>query len=504
MKKRSSINTRTLLIAAILVIVNVMAFSLYFRIDFTKDKRYTLSQATLDILHDLKKPVTITAYYTENSTPAVMNAREELKDILTEYAARSGNKVVYNFVNPNKSDSLEKIAVKNGISPFPLQVREKDEMKTIKIYLGAIIKEGDKTDILPIIDPNHSLEFVISNSIKKLSVDKKPVVALIQGDKEASLADLPQLNEALSAMYAFQEYKLTDSVIPADFKTIAIVDPKDTITPGQLKRLDEFVARGGRVLIAYSGIQGDLQTVSGKAISTGLERWLVEKNIVIEPKFVIDAHCGSITVREREGQFDFANNVPFPYLPLIRNFANHPITKQLSQVLLPFTSDIKYTGDTNKVKYVPLAFTSDKTGLVTPPVTLDANHQWQPGEFPLSNVCVAAAFSGIDGNKDSRFVVIANSIFVTNGQGQQAQKQEQDNIDFFVNSIDWLTDDTGLIGLRSKEVKPVPLADVSDSKKLFLKYFNFLFPLLLVVFYGIFRFQMRRRTRNKRMAETYE
>ena len=184
MKKRQNITTRVLLIAAILVIANILTYSWFFRIDFTRDKRYTLSQATLTILHNLKEPVTITAYYSENSTPAVMRAREDFKDILTEYAARSGGKVVYNFINPNKNDSLEKTALRNGIEPFPLQIREKDEMKTVKIYLGAVVKMGEKTDVLPLINPGGSLEFQLTQSIKKLSIDKKPMVGLLQGNGE--------------------------------------------------------------------------------------------------------------------------------------------------------------------------------------------------------------------------------------------------------------------------------------------------------------------------------
>lgn len=172
--------------------------------------------------------------------------------------------------------------------------------------------------------------------------------------------------------------------------------------------------------------------------------------------------------------------------------------------MLPFASDIKFTGDTNKVKFTPLAFTSDKTGLIDVPVKFDIEHKWQKEEFPMSNLIVAAAVSGVDGNKNARIVIISNGDFAINGSGKQAMKLEQDNVDFFANSVDWLSDNTGLIELRSKVVKFSPIKDVSDGEKLFLKYFNFSLPIILVLFYGIIRMQVKKRIRTKRMEEIYD
>lgn len=505
MKKRENLTTGVLLVAAIIIVVNVFSYFYFFRVDLTKDKRYTLSPATKEILHSLTKPVTVTAYYTENSIPVITRARTDLKDMLIEYAAHSGNKVVFNFVNPNKSDSLEAIAQKNGIMPFPVQIREKDEMKSVKVYLGAVVKMGDKTDVLPIIDPNSSLEYTLSNSIKKLSIDKKPWLGLLQGNGEPTISEMQQVQESVSALHAFQPLPLTDSVaIPGEYNTLALVNPADTFRPGQLHQLDAFLARGGRLLIAYSGLAPDLRNSIGQLDNDGLRAWLAQKDIVLDNKYLIDANCGSISVPEDMGGMTFNAQVSFPYLPVIINFANHPVTKELRSVMLPFTTDIKYTGDTNKVKYTPLAFTSNQTGLKDVPAPFEINHRWQKEEFPLSNLVVAAAFSGLDGNKDSRLILISNGDFIINGKqgpNQKAVTQSQDNIDFFSNAIDWLSDNTGLIALRGKEMKFSPIKDVSDGEKMFLKYFNFLFPLLLVLIYGIVRMQMKKRIRTKRMEE---
>lgn len=493
--------------AAIVVVVNVLSYFYFFRVDLTKDRRYTLSQATKDILDSLTKPVTITAYYTQNSIPVITRARSDLKDMLIEYAARSGNKVVYNFVDPNKNDSLEAIAQKNGITPFPVQIREKDEMKSVKVYLGAVVKMGDKTDVLPIIDPNSSLEYTLSNSIKKLSIDKKPWLGLLQDNGEPMLDEMPQVAQSVSALHAFQAVHVDDSTFMAKYNTIAIVNPRDTFRPAQLRQLDHLLARGGGLLICYNGLSPDLRNGVGRTQNIGLRSWLASKDIILDNKYIIDARCGSVTVPQNIGGMQFNTQVEFPYLPIITNFSNHPVTKDLRSILFPFTTDIKYSGDTDKVKFTPLAFTSEETGLKDAPVMFEINHKWEKNEFPLGNLVVAAAVRGLDGNKNSRLILISNGDFAVNGKpggNQKPQQLEEDNVNFFSNAVDWLSDNTGLINLRSKVEKFTPIRDVSDSKKLFLKYFNFLLPILLILLYGIIRIQVKKRIRTKRMEEIYD
>ena len=68
-----------------------------------------------------------------------------------------------------------------------------------------------------------------------------------------------------------------------------------------------------------------------------------------------------------------------------------------------------------------------------------------------------------------------------------------------MNSLDWLSDNTGLIELRTKGATMRPLDEMEEGKRKFLKYLNFSLPLLLVILYGIFRMQRNRIRRTKRM-----
>ncbi len=100
-------------------------------------------------------------------------------------------------------------------------------------------------------------------------------------------------------------------------------------------------------------------------------------------------------------------------------------------------------------------------------------------------------------------VLITDGDFAVNGEGQEAQQRPPDNVSLMVNSIDWLSDDTGLIDLRTKEVTSRPLKELEDGKRTFVKWLNFLLPIAFVLVVGVVRVEIRRRKRIKRMEEGY-
>jgi hypothetical protein len=197
--------------------------------------------------------------------------------------------------------------------------------------------------------------------------------------------------------------------------------------------------------------------------------------------------------------------VRFPYLPIISKYTDHPITKGIESVLMPFVSPVKYTAKDTSIHETNIAFTSEKTGLQKPPIYFDVMKQWTKTDFPVSNIPVAIALEGkLAGNTDSKMVVFGDGDFMVNGEGQSQQKLQDDNVSLVTNAIDWLSDDTGLIGLRTKGVSSRPLdAGIEDSTKTMVKYLNFLLPIFLTIGYGIFRYQHRRNLRNKWMTENY-
>ena len=94
-------------------------------------------------------------------------------------------------------------------------------------------------------------------------------------------------------------------------------------------------------------------------------------------------------------------------------------------------------------------------------------------------------------------VVVSSGSFgiVPEQQLRNGQRLDSESLTFMLNAIDWLSDDTGLVELRSKEIKSRPIEKVEDTTRKLLKYGNVFVPILLILIYGFIRKQRNQKKR---------
>jgi len=499
MKTTKLLNSRLVIIIIIVIFVNILANRYNFRLDFTADQRYTLSQATENILQKLDDPVTVTVYFTEDVEPEILQIRNQLKDLLVEYASASDGKLHYEFIDPTDDQDLQQRAQQAGIRPMQTNASDQNQIKIQRIYAGIVVQQGTRTEVIPQISTGSSIEYAISTSIKKMTATSKPSIGFLTGHGEMNINNLNAIKQNLSELYEIETFDLSDSTIfLEDFKTIVILAPRDTLPASHIQRLEDYMAGGGNLFFASNRVGQHSQTGQGITLGCGLEDWLMQKGFNINPEFLIDFNCGSVPGGEQQmGIMRVRQDVKFPFFPIIKNYSDHIITKGLAQMYLPFTATIDFTGDTSGVTYQPLAFSSSRSATRMPPVFFNLQQTWSKNDFPKSDLTVAALLSGqIFGEGQSKLIAISNGVFP-----QIAQVPS--NLIFLINSIDWLSDDTGLIDLRNKGVVSRDLDEVSEGRIIFLKWLNFLLPIILIIAYGIIRSQHNRNIRIKRMEEGY-
>lgn len=504
MISKSTLFNRILIVLAILVIANILLSKFFLRLDFTADKQYTLSNATKSILSEIENPVTVSAYFSANLPPDLNKVKTDFEDLLVEYANRSGNKVVYEFINPNENDEKEAQTQQAGIKPMVVNVRERDQMKQQRAYMGAKLQYGDKSEVIPFIQPGAGMEYALSSSIKKIAISNKPKIGFVSGHGEANLSAMKQAADNLSILYNTEQTKLSDSTLNK-YQALAVIAPSDSFAPSDLQLLDKFLAQGKGIFFALNPVVANLQAGNAEAKPTQIEAWLATKGVQINADLVTDAKCGNVSVQEQQAFFSFQRQIPFPFLPLISTFAKHPITNGLEQIILPFCSSISFVQNNAKVQFTPLAFTSQKSGREIPPITFNVQKQWTDQDFTAQKITVAAAVEGeLSNETPSKIVVIGDAEFAINGEGQQTQQLADDNLSLLANSIDWLTNQTGLNELRTKAITSRPIKkELSDSQKQLVKFGNFLAPLLLITVYGIFRRIRRKQQRKQWEQERY-
>ncbi len=486
------------LTTGILVLANVLANRFFVRLDFTEDQRYTLSETTKDILSDITEPITVTAYFSEGLQPQFDQLRNNFKDLLTEYASRTNHQLVFEFINPNENEQLEQRAIQQGIQTIMIETREKDQSTSKKAFLGAVVQIGEDSETIPFIQAGAQMEYALTTSIKKMTVPDKDVIGFIVGHGEPSLSEQAQVVQGLKVLYAPEEIKLSDSINLSKYKTLAWINPQDSIPDKDFTLVDNFLKQGGNLLVSFNKVKAQLNQGMGFATHTGMAVWLKKQGLIVNEDFLVDASCGSVNVQQQQGIFTVNRPISFPYLPVLSNFSDHPITKGLGTIVMQFGSSLAFNGDT-LTSFTPLVFTSDKSGKQNAPVYFNIEKQWNENDFTEARIPVAALLE-----KDNhKMVVITDGDLAINGSGQEAHQVQPDNANFIVNAIDFMSDDTGLIQLRSKQVKMRPLDQLDDTDKSILKIINFTLPILIILGIGIYRYQRRKFIRLKIKGESY-
>jgi len=499
MKKKQT-TIYILAVLAIVLTINLISEKIFFRIDFTADNRYTLSDATKNILRDLDETVTVTAYFSEDLPAEIARSKQEFKDLLIEYRNASHGQFQFEFVNPSLSDDLEQAATQAGIYPVMINVRDRDQIRQQKAFLGAVVESGSKREIIPFVQPGMPVEYTLSAAIRKMAANKRPVVGFLQGHGEPSPYTMQQVMAEMSVMYDVKTVDLLGDAGSLDsVTTLVIIEPVDTIRSSEFALIDKFMNNGGKVFVCIGRTRPDLEQLFVYEHNTGLEQWLLTKDVSVDCKLAIDNYCATVNVQQQQGYYRVNVQQQFPYIPFITNFSSHPITSGLEQVQMQFASPVVYVGDSTSV-FTPLLFTSDKSAILNVPTNIDVQRQWSARDFPLAEIPLGGLLE-CDGVV--RMIVIGDGSFVQNGDPRQPRQQSPDNISLFVNSVDYLSDDTGLISLRTKGITSRPIEQLDDATRSFVKWLNVLLPILIVVLIGIIRLQQQRNKRIKRMEEGY-
>jgi len=516
-KNKTESIIQIVLIFGILSTLNYVTNNILLRFDLTENNRYTLSDASRDIAASIDDPITVSAYFSDDLPPQLSIAEDEFRNFLDEFRAVSRGNLEYRFLNPNESDETEAEAQEAGIRPVMIDVRERDQISQKRAYFGAVFQYNDKREVLPVIQPGASLEYSIASTIKKLTIEQKPRIGFLQGQGQPSLNAMIEVTGELRQMYDVTEVSGIDTAgVPPETEVLILAAPREEFTTEELMAVDQYIMAGGKVIFAVNRVDVQVQTGSSRPLETGIEKLLAAYHLPVNADLVRDVQSSTIQVRQQQGPFTMINDVQYPYVPLISNFSEHPVSDGLDAVVFQFVSSVDTSLAGRGQTVTVLAKSSRRADITNNFFDLNPMREWQENDFTKSGVPIAAmiegefrsAFADVDTldvalEKSSRnnVIVFGDGDFIVNGEGQQQQRLPQDNISLLVNAVDWLADDTGLIALRTKGVRNRPIEPLEDTTKTILKYLNVFVPIFLVSGYGLVRYQRRKLRRFHFMNE---
>ncbi len=194
----------------VIVLINLAGITLFFRVDLTQNRIYSLSEASKKAVSTLSEPLTINVFFTENLPAPHNTTKRYLRDLLEEYAIYANRYFNYRFydVSPKeegageKTEENQKLAEGYGIYPVEIRVLEKDEVKFKKAYMGLVMIHGDLIEEIPAITSTDGLEYRLTGRIEKLNrkisalvgLSEKVRIRLAMSSSLAQVAPLMDLN----------------------------------------------------------------------------------------------------------------------------------------------------------------------------------------------------------------------------------------------------------------------------------------------------------------------
>ncbi|MDR1894795.1 MAG: Gldg family protein [Spirochaetales bacterium] len=172
--------------AAVIILINAALSTLFFRLDLTSRRIYSLSQASVRAVSELEEPLTIRIYISDNLPSPYNNLEQELRDIMTEYRIRANK--FFNFslhaIEPDgpgeseRSQANRTDAQSYGIYPIQIQKIEQSEINLVNAFMGMVFIQGDLIETVPVIQTSGNLEYQITGTIRRMAAKTGALLAM--------------------------------------------------------------------------------------------------------------------------------------------------------------------------------------------------------------------------------------------------------------------------------------------------------------------------------------
>lgn len=394
------------------------------RWDLTAEKRYTLTDASKNLLKNLNEEVSVTVYLEGNELPAgIKKIRNHTRDLLQDMRRVSNGKLLYSFVNINDikdvkaKEALQKKLIEKGVLPVNLEVNSESGYSEKIIYPGAIIQQGDKELGLTILENQmifgaqgalenslNFLEYKVVNVIDKLQRNHVPSIAFLQGHGEVQVYQVSDFIETLGKQN-YQVKKVEIGVDPLlDGKTDVLVVAKPTQPFSEEDKfiIDQYIMHGGKVLWLLDQVIADMDSFQiAPAIfsiprTTNVSDLIFRYGARVNDDLVLDLYCAPVPIVEEIAGNPQPKLYPWVFYPMVRGDQNIPIVKNLDPVLLKFPSSID-TVKAEGIQKTVLLSTSQYSRTQTIPYQIfleGARQKPQPALFNKKDIPLAILLEG--------------------------------------------------------------------------------------------------------------
>jgi gliding-associated putative ABC transporter substrate-binding component GldG len=539
-----------------IIVINLISNFFFKRFDLTQDKRYTLSETTLNIIESVDSPLYIEVYLEGNFPPEFKRLQNETKQLLQEFTAYNSN-IIFNFKNPIEKEETRVEKMKEfyakGMQPLSITVEDKGKQSQEVVFPWAQATYGDKFTKIAllknlmgasteqkVISSVQHLEFGFAEAINKISKEKQKKIAVIKGNGEVLEPFMADFLRTVKESYYIGPFTL-DSVAKQPTQTLealkkydlaVIAKPTEAFTEEEKQVLDQFIMNGGKTLWLVDVVSADMDSLyneTGTILAAQRELNLTDMffkyGIRINPLLIKDEYATPIKLATgNQGSETQMQEYTWKFAPFIYPTSTNPIVKNMEGIKFEFASPIEILK--NDIKKTVLLSSSEYSKTIgTPsPISLEmVTEETTPEEYegkgllPVA-VLMEGKFKSAYQNrilpfkynsfqatgKDNKMIVISDGDVIKNqlDKGVPLElgfdkwtNQLYGNKEFLMNCVNYLLDDNGLINIRSKDVD-LPLLNKEEVYKNYTaaQLITVGLPIVILVMFGfLFTFLRKRK-----------
>lgn len=550
---QGSLATTGVLIAlGIAIAVNLIASQLFWRVDMTENKIYTLSEPSQQFVAELEEPVTVKVFLSPDMPAPFHTLQQRISDLLIEYEAASRGNLTFEVRVVEDSDEEDEEAKNYGCEKVAIGQETRNEVNIRAVYKCVAFVQGTEQQVLRDVRltgniQRDNLEYHFTKALLNLGVERSRKIAFLSGFGGPS--DSPNFIETLKgpfrALYgdliepvevSFEEGSLE---VPADVSALILLDLERPVSPRAKFAIDQFLQRGGSVGWYQSATSRDhsmldslaqSEQFKGRALPDmrktsehGLTEFFGAYGVLLQSDLLVDP-TGAMTIQAMTAQGP--SPVSFPPVFQVNDIDRSlPFLAGTPPIVFPAPSSIVLTEALRKndrIKVTEALVTSPEAsrhfnfptqrsfetyrkfgegqekGTHLIGVTLEGEFPSYYANAPLpEGVTEAQLYQGE--KRPGRLFVIGSGDFYdlvpTIGFNDQLAGIGQQ---LLFSSFEWLAQDNALSRIREKRL-PRYIGEINSETQRSIQFINILFvPACFALIGSIMMF--RRRKRRERLA----
>ncbi|MGK6353022.1 gliding motility-associated ABC transporter substrate-binding protein GldG [Parapedobacter sp. DT-150] len=539
----------------VILLANSLASYYFGRIDFTAEKRFTLSPLAKRTMSTLPEGVHITVLLDGKLPAGFTRLKRATTDLLSDLKAYSAGKLTFRVINPMDGDPSQQqetteALAERGVHPTNLNVRTETGLTQQLVFPAALVTFGEEEIPVTLLQNRmgaspedvlnnsvQNLEYALISALRKVTSGGRPLVGFTEGHGELDNLQLYDATQSLMNGYQVGFVNL-DSINPeglSQLDALVIAKPIQPFTEAEKYKINQYVMNGGSVLWAIDQVDADLDSLRATGDQTvvarrlNLDDMLFTYGIRFNYKLIADMNCGQIPLTVgnmgNQAQIELA---PWLFYPIFVPMTAHPILKNLDGIRSEFAGTLDTVAAPGVRKEIIL-HSSPFSRLLNIPATISlqlVEEEPDPAQFKNQPYPVAALLEGKftsvfanrpvpqgvdaavavpESGKPAKMIAIADGdvfkgeVNPTDGSPyplgwDRYTGQQYGNKSFLLNAIDYLADDTGIIALREKEVKLRLLNPIKvKEERIYWQLFNVAVPLIVLLSFGLAQQYLRKR-----------